>query len=134
MLDIVDGLSINLTTIWPHFEWWYFCNKKASLGKSLLCVVFIESGLQDSNLRPSTPKEPSSISFWNWDILIQLNFSPLGVNYFGVASLLLRPFVCNKLVDCFNTFLFLHISYIRAQNNQGHLEYQIQMNSYRRIQ
>ena len=34
-------------------------NKKESLGNSLYELVFKESGRQDSNLRPSAPKEPA---------------------------------------------------------------------------
>jgi len=35
-------------------------NKKGNLGMAAYDLVFIESGRQDSNLRPSAPKAPST--------------------------------------------------------------------------
>ena len=35
-------------------------NKKGNLGMAAYDLVFIESGRQDSNLRPSAPKAPAT--------------------------------------------------------------------------
>ena len=49
-----------MITIWPHYEGAYFGHEKESPFNSLVQLACKKLGRQDSNLRPSAPKELNS--------------------------------------------------------------------------